>query len=163
MGESVLGCGEVWEFREANTLFCTAHHILHTHPTPLLTLTQHLYPAPPHSPDTSLHTFSHSPPTSPHSLTLPHTLTPFPTPSPTLSHTHSPSSQPPRLLQHFPMLPTLYHYPMPEFLTFLIYCQISLTIKYKLLETLCKFRMKFLKQKLKMATQHLSFSFRSGH
>ena len=100
----------------------------HTHPTPLPTLTN---TSPPHSPDTSLQTFPHSPPTSQHYLTLPHTPHTFPLPPPTLSHTHFlTSSQPPRLLQHFPMLPYFIIYPMSKFLTFLIFCQISLTIKY---------------------------------
>ena len=81
VGESVLGCGEVWGCGGANTLFHTSPH------TP--TLTRHLFP---HSPDTSLHIFSHSPPTS-HLPTLSHT-SPHPShfsfTSPTVSHTHSP-------------------------------------------------------------------------
>ena len=101
-------------------------------PTPS-TLDGHLFPhspntSPPHSPNTSLHTFSHSPPTSPH---FPTPLTPFLHLSqhfPTL--TPLTFSQPPRLLQHFPILPYFIIYPMPKFLTFFIYCQISLTIKY---------------------------------
>ena len=94
VGEGVLGCGKVWGCGRANTLFYTSPHTLHTRPIPLPTLTQHLSPAPPHSPDTSLHTFPHPPPTSPNSLTLPHTPHTFPhifpSPPPTLSHTHSP-------------------------------------------------------------------------
>ena len=83
----VLGCGEMWGSQ--HTLLHLSPHpphspdtSSHTHPTPL--------PRTPHSPDTSLHTFSHSPPTSPHSLTLPHTPHTFPSPPPTLFHTHSP-------------------------------------------------------------------------
>ena len=96
----------MWGCGGANTLFYT----LRTHPKPLPTLSQHLFPAPPHSPDMSLHTFPHSPP---HTLShFPTPLTPFlhlPQHFPTLTpHT---SSQPPRLLQHFPMLPMLYHLP----------------------------------------------------
>ena len=153
----------MWGCGGANTLFCTSTHTLYTH------LTRHLFP--------------HSPNTSP-----PHLYTHL-TRLSTLSHTHLPS---PRTLSHpshlsftshntFPhSLPILPHnphassntslcspyfitYPMPEFLTFLIYCQISLIIMYMLLETPCKFHTKFLKQKLIMATQHLSFNFRSGH
>ena len=90
VGESALRCGEVWGYREANTLFYASPRTLHTHPTPFPTLTQHLYPAPPLSLDTSLHTFPHSPPTFPHSPTLSHTPNTFPSPPPTLSHTHYP-------------------------------------------------------------------------
>ena len=128
--ESVLGCEEVWGRGRANTLFYTFPHTLHTHPTPLPILTQHLSPAPPHSPDTSLHTFPHSlPHTSPHPSHLyPH----FPSPSQILSHTHSPyfvtTPTPPPTLPYAPH--TLSFTPCQNFLTFLIYSQISLTIKY---------------------------------
>ena len=117
--ESVLGCGG------ASTLFYTSPHILHTLQTPLPTLTQHLSPASPHSPDTSLHTFPHSLPTSPHSVTLPNSLHTFPSPAPTLSHNPHASSNTSLCSSYF------FIYPIPKFLTFLIYCQISLTIKYR--------------------------------
>ena len=79
---------------------------------PLPTLIQHLSTHPPHVLDTSFHTFPHSPHTflhlPPHpfsTLTSPEI---FSSPPPTLPLT---SSQPPRLLQHFPVLPILHHLP----------------------------------------------------
>ena len=143
MGESVLGCGEVWGCGGANTLFYTSPHTLYNHPTPLptpFTLTRHLFP---HSSNTSPpnpHTHLTRLSTLPHThFRPPHTLSHFPTPLTPFLHLpqHFPtltlhaSSQPPRFLQHFPMLPYFIIYPMPKFLTFLIYCQISPTIKYR--------------------------------
>ena len=112
-------CGDVGEPTHSSTPF----------PTPS-TLTRHLFP---HSPDTSLHTFPHSPPTSPHSLTLPTPLFPhfsftspntFPHSLPILPHNPHASSNTSLCSPYFII------YLMPQFLTFLIYCQISLTIKY---------------------------------
>ena len=129
VGKSVLGCGAVWGCGGANTLFYPSTHILHTHPTPLPTLTPHLSSAPPHvSPNTSLHTFPHSPPnlshTSPHpshlSFIPPNT---FPHSLPILPHNPHASSNTSLCSLYFII------YPMLEFLTFLFYCQISLTIK----------------------------------
>ena len=110
-------------------LLHTSPHTLHTHPTLISSLTQHL----PHSPDTSLYSFPHSPPTSPHSLTLPHTPHIFPHTFPHF-YPHSPHLTPfLHLPQHFPTLtPILPHnphassntfpyfiiYPIPNFLTF---------------------------------------------
>ena len=110
----------------------------------------HLSPHPPHSPDTSSHTQPTPPPRIP-TLTQ-HVFPHFPILNshfPTLSHT---SPHPSHLsfiyLNTFPhSLPILPHnphassntslcspyiiiHPMPKFLTFLIYCQISVTIKY---------------------------------
>ena len=111
----------------------------------------HTSPYPPHSPNISLPHTPHSPDTSLHThLTPPHTLSHFPTPSshlPTpLPHSHliPPSSFPrislytlphnphsPHHLQNFSILLHTYFiiYPIPKFITFLIYCQISLAIK----------------------------------
>ena len=98
-------------------------------PTPS-TLTQHLYLAPPHSPETSLHTFPHSPTTSPHSLTLPTPLhlsftspNTFPHSLSILPHNPHASSNTSLCSPYFIICPML------KFLTFLIYYQISLTIK----------------------------------
>ena len=122
VGESVLKCGEVWECGGANTLFYTSPH---THPTPLLTLTRHLSPALPHSPDMSIHTFPHSPP---------HTLSHFPTPLTPILHlpqyfptlTPHTSSQPHASSNTSLCSPYFTIYPMLKFFTYLICCQISL-------------------------------------
>ena len=89
--------GEVWgepthSSTPLPTLSALTRHLFHTP-----TFTQHLYPTPPHS-------LSHFP------TPLPPLISPdtFPSPPQTLRHT---SSQPPRLLQRFPILPILYHLP----------------------------------------------------
>ena len=107
-----------WDVRRCGEVSGTPHTLLHlpytsshTHPTPLPTRphssntsTSH----PSHSPDTYFHT--HLPP--PH--TLSHLYSPPPTPLPTLTLPDTfpnTSSQPPRLFQHFLILPMLYHLP----------------------------------------------------
>ena len=130
VGESVLGCGEVWGSQ--HTLLHLTPHPPHS-PDIFSTLIQYLSPAPPHSRGTSLHTFPHSPPTSPHpshlSFTSPNT---FP---------HNPHASSNTSL----CSPYCIIYPMPKFLTFLIYCQITLKIKYA--RNSLKISHKFLKQK----------------
>ena len=123
VGESVLGCGEMWG---------SQHTLLHLSPhSPDTSSHTHLTPLPriPHSPDTSLDTFLHSPP---------HTLSHFSSSLTPFLHLHNtfPHSLP--ILPHNPHVssntslcsPYFIIYSMPKFLTFLIYCQISLTIKY---------------------------------
>ena len=149
--ESVLGCGEmcgeVWEelthFSTPPPDFFTpptlTQHLSSHFPSPS-TLTQHLSPT---HPTLTWHLFPHSPHTSPHSLTLPHTFFTSSHTSPPQSpdtsssfhrislHTlpHNPHS--PHHLQNFSILLHTYFiiYPTPKFITFLIYCQISLAIK----------------------------------
>ena len=109
--------------------------LLHTHLTRLSTLSHtHLPPIHtlshfPISPHSFPHTFSHlHPPPSP-TLIPPDTF-PLPSPKtssyslPTLSHNSHASSN------TFPYSPYFIIYPIPKFLTLLIYCQISLTIKW---------------------------------
>ena len=134
-------------------------------PTHSSTSSLHLYPHPPHSPDTYFHThptpLPHTPPppltwhVSPHFATLishlPHSLT-LPHIPHIFSHTfltsphihftwHLPFTSPNTFLHSLPILSHTPHassntspyfiiYPILKFLTFLIHCQISLTIKY---------------------------------
>ena len=100
VGESVSGCGEVWGCGSANTLFYTFPHTLHTNPTPLPTLTQHLSPHP-HTQLTRLSILFYT-----HLPTLSHTRHTFPSPPPTFFHTHSPylftTPTPPPTLSYAP-------------------------------------------------------------
>ena len=130
--ESVLGYEVVWKSVGGGVGKCegsphtllhlpyTSLHTLHIHPTPLPPPPHSPNTSPshtPHSPDTSLHTFPHSLHTFPHSLhtsphpshlssPLPHTyLKPSShLPQHSLTLTPRTSSQPPHLLQHFPIL-----------------------------------------------------------
>ena len=115
MGESVLGCGEVWGCGGSpHTLLHLSPHpphspdnSSHTHPTTLPTLTQHLSP----THQTRLSTLSHT--HLPPSHTLSHPLL-FSLPPP-----HSPHLTPSlHLLHHFPTLPILYHLPLTEISSF---------------------------------------------
>ena len=82
VGESVLGCGEVrgcgGSPHTLLHLLYTSNPTLHTHPTPLSTLTQHL----PHTHLTRFSTLSHT-----HFANFLTTSTPFPTLPYTLSFT----------------------------------------------------------------------------